>query len=122
MTRSEETSKGHLRNVKPGTLTRCDNCGAVVPEEQLKKSLYQIDHLEDRLEPGCEIPAGECACGALAYIVKETSDSRDAKTMARMAAERELATPAERIRRIELARSRGFFLPPPLPESREIGP
>src|ERR1051325_3116508 len=51
-------------------LTRCDNCGAECTESELAKSLHEMDGLPERLDPGSEVPAGECACGACAYIVK----------------------------------------------------
>lgn len=58
-------------------MTCCDNCDKTVPEDQLAKSLYEIDSLEDRLDPGSEVPAGECQCGALAYIVRENPRVHD---------------------------------------------
>lgn len=59
---------GQSKNESP--LTRCDDCGAEVPQDDLEKSLYEIDSLEDRLDAGSEVPAGECGCGAFAYLVR----------------------------------------------------
>jgi len=51
-------------------MTECDNCGAKVTEQTLIP-LHEVKHLFLRINPGNEIPAGECReCGALAYIVK----------------------------------------------------
>jgi hypothetical protein len=49
-------------------LTRCDNCGA----ERFDRDLQEVQRLGERLEPGGEVPAGECPdCGALCYLVQE---------------------------------------------------
>ena len=52
---------------------RCDNCGKVWvdpdPDEVL--TLDKVDDLIVRLDPGSEVPFGECGeCGALAYLVQ----------------------------------------------------
>lgn len=52
-------------------MTRCGNCGTECPEEELAKSLFEMDSLAERLDPGGEVPAGECECGACAYYVEE---------------------------------------------------
>lgn len=50
---------------------KCDNCDWEGEQEQLGCQLADIPDLEDRIEPGCEVPAGECPkCGCLAYVVK----------------------------------------------------
>jgi len=54
-------------------VARCGDCGLVWPEDKLPKSLYQVHHLADRLDPGSTVPAGECSCGALAYL-EEVAD------------------------------------------------
>jgi hypothetical protein len=51
---------------------RCDNCGEVFDDNSLPKTLWEIHHLAERLDPGCEVPSGECKCGALTYICKDT--------------------------------------------------
>lgn len=43
---------------------RCDNCG----EKFSSDKLAPIHDAEQRLTPGDETPAGECECGALAYV------------------------------------------------------
>lgn len=44
---------------------KCDNCGWVGKAVDVK----DVDRLEDRIEPGGEVPVGECPdCGALAYL------------------------------------------------------
>lgn len=51
-------------------MTECDNCGRRVLLEDLLRQLEDIEDLRQRISPGCEVPAGECPCGALAYLVK----------------------------------------------------
>jgi hypothetical protein len=52
------------------TLTRCDNCGT----ERFDRDLRKARRLWERLEPGGEVPAGECPdCGALCCLVEEGS-------------------------------------------------
>jgi hypothetical protein len=61
------------------TKVTCDNCEWTGDEESLGeededgelygRTLHQIHHLADRLDPGGVVPAGECPeCGALAYL------------------------------------------------------
>ncbi|HEV8177677.1 MAG TPA: hypothetical protein VGP44_08320 [Gemmatimonadales bacterium] len=53
----------------PEPLTECDNCRRRCPEGEL----IEPSHLWERLDPGAEVPAGECPeCGALAYLVPVT--------------------------------------------------
>jgi hypothetical protein len=48
-----------------GRLTVCDNCLRQWVEEELG----EIEHPEARIDPGSEVPAGECPeCGALCYL------------------------------------------------------
>lgn len=50
----------------------CGNCNWTGPAGVLE----DICDAQDRLEPGCPIPAGECpACGALAYPVDEEEEA-----------------------------------------------
>lgn len=52
---------------EPESMGRCDNCGGVYAESTLR----QPADLEQRLDPGGEVPLGECpGCGALAYLLK----------------------------------------------------
>lgn len=52
------------------TNVACDNCDWKGNETDDCMGLY-IDSLADRLDPGSEIPAGECPeCGCLAYLIK----------------------------------------------------
>lgn len=48
-------------------LHRCDNCDSLFTDETLPKTLDQVRDLEQRLDPGSEVPSGECDCGALTY-------------------------------------------------------
>lgn len=46
----------------------CDDCGHRCAQDELKQ-LAEIDDLGQRLNAGCEVPAGECPhCGSLAYL------------------------------------------------------
>lgn len=55
-------------------LCRCDNCGKLCKLSQLLP-LHAVVSLGSRLDPGSEVPAGEClCCGALSYLVKEGAD------------------------------------------------
>lgn len=71
MTKSTHTTTKRPKARAPSDpKTRCDDCGAVVPLSKLAKSLFEVDSLADKLDPGGEVPAGECECGALAYLVR----------------------------------------------------
>ena len=49
----------------------CDNCGNVATILDLIP-LQDVPCLTSRIEPGAEIPAGECReCGALSYLHPE---------------------------------------------------
>lgn len=49
----------------PDRMCRCDNCGAQARES----GLDPIQDLEQRLDPGGVVPAGQCpSCGALSYL------------------------------------------------------
>jgi hypothetical protein len=51
--------------------TQCDNCGFVCDESELIVTLEDIPHLDDRLDAGGEVPAGECnKCGCLVYLME----------------------------------------------------
>jgi len=53
---------------------KCDNCGKIF---DLKKLLPCKDLLQ-RVEAGCEVPAGDCPeCGALAYLVRPKKTLKD---------------------------------------------
>jgi hypothetical protein len=54
-------------------LHKCDNCGAVFDDDSLPKTLFEVNHLAERLDPGSVVPSGECACGALTYLHEEPS-------------------------------------------------
>jgi hypothetical protein len=48
----------------------CDNCDWEGTSEQLET----IKDVQERLDPGCPVPAGECPeCGALAYLKERPS-------------------------------------------------
>jgi hypothetical protein len=47
----------------------CGNCDWEGKETQLGRTLTEVHHLWERLNPGSEVPAGECArCGCFAYL------------------------------------------------------
>lgn len=47
----------------------CDNCGNRCRLSELVP-LAEVDRLGERIEPGEEVPAGECRkCGALAHLI-----------------------------------------------------
>lgn len=51
-----------------GKEARCDNCGALLNEDQLREPR----DLWERVDPDGPEPAGECPhCGALAYFVTD---------------------------------------------------
>lgn len=51
-------------------ISKCDNCSRVQEEKYLVNQFPNISGLLERLEPGGEVPAGEClTCGALTYLV-----------------------------------------------------
>lgn len=53
-------------------ICKCDNCEWTGTEDDLGKTLWEIHHLAERLDPGSTVPAGECPeCLCLAYIVEE---------------------------------------------------
>lgn len=65
-------------------LCRCANCGHKDDSEDI--SLYDVSDLNDRLDPGCTVPAGECSsCGCLTYLVAPRQEERGA-TLLRQAA------------------------------------
>ena len=49
--------------------TKCANCGETTTEKNIRP-LYELPNLYARLDPGSEVPAGECReCGAFVYLV-----------------------------------------------------
>lgn len=47
----------------------CDNCNWTGTEETLGRTLFDCEHLWERLSPGSEVPAGECPkCHSFAYL------------------------------------------------------
>ena len=54
-------------------LCRCGNCHHEDDSDDV--SLYDVSSLNDRLDPGSTVPAGECsACGCLTYLVAPRQD------------------------------------------------
>lgn len=50
----------------------CDNCGAGYEYGDTRINISDIENLYERLDPGAEVPAGQCPkCGALCYVEKE---------------------------------------------------
>ena len=48
----------------------CDNCNWTGDEADLRFDITDCPDLNDRLEPGSVVPAGECPeCGSFAYLV-----------------------------------------------------
>lgn len=61
-----------LPKSETGALCVCDNCDWTGGQATLGLTLSEVHHLAERLDPGGEVPAGECPeCGALAYLKKE---------------------------------------------------
>ena len=57
---------------EPGAV--CDNCRLYCAVSELDL----IDDLEQRLDPGSVVPAGQCpSCGALAYLRRDTEAGSD---------------------------------------------
>jgi hypothetical protein len=60
-------------------MTECANCGA----RRLHGDLKEIQDLSERIDPGSEVPAGECCdCGALCYLVELDEPSPEHKALA----------------------------------------
>lgn len=64
-------------------MTRCANCAKEAPIDELAKALHYCDGLSERLDPGSEIPAGECECGAFAYFIAKADQSQAALEIVR---------------------------------------
>lgn len=53
---------------------KCDNCSKVFEDDQIRE-LWDTPDLHERLDPGGEVPSGECKeCGALCYIIKSQEE------------------------------------------------
>lgn len=49
----------------------CDDCGRRWAEDEIK-SLVEVHHLGERLDPGSVVPSGECPrCGAFCYRIEK---------------------------------------------------
>ena len=49
---------------------RCDDCEWT----GLGHMLNQVSDIEERIDPGAEVPAGQCPkCGALAYVTEDNA-------------------------------------------------
>lgn len=58
----------YIQNVEPAAPCACDNCGHECPAAELEA----IADLEQRLDAGGSVPAGQCPkCGALAYLKED---------------------------------------------------
>ena len=58
-------SECYLQHDKPNAMCQCDNCG----HECRAKKLDMITDIQERLDPGFVVPAGQCPeCGALSYL------------------------------------------------------
>ena len=50
----------------------CADCGRLWPRGEFPGDIASIEDLYERLDPGSEVPAGECPeCGALCYLQKQ---------------------------------------------------
>lgn len=64
---SDRVNRGNYR-----MKCECGDCDWTGPEEDLGAELCDVEDLFQRIDPGSEVPAGECPeCGCLAYIVPE---------------------------------------------------
>ena len=55
-----------------GTKVKCDNCDWEDRAAAMPKTWEMMSNLHERVEPGGEVPAGECPkCKALCYVVKD---------------------------------------------------
>ena len=64
-TYGDHMSECYLANRSEDAPCRCDNCGTVTPAGKLE----MIEDIEQRLDPGCIVPAGQCpGCHSLAYL------------------------------------------------------
>lgn len=58
----------------PTLSVECDDCGRLWPKGEFPGDLGSIENLFDRIDPGQEVPAGECPeCGALCYLQDEAA-------------------------------------------------
>ena len=72
MNKKETKEKNEERHV-------CQNCGKVWLDSQIKVVMADIEDFFSRVDPGEEIPSGECPeCGALVHICKP-ADGLDAR-------------------------------------------
>lgn len=50
---------------------RCADCTWEGDEDDVGRTLFQVDSLAERLDPGSEVPVGECPeCDCFAYYTK----------------------------------------------------
>ena len=57
----------------PILMHECDNCGKIFHDNELDV----IEDLDSRVDPGGEVPSGECpVCGALCYLVARDKPQR----------------------------------------------
>lgn len=69
--------------MKMARMTRCGDCRKETHVDDLAKTLFQCDGLSERLDPGSEVPAGECECGAFAYLITPADRQQAAAKIAR---------------------------------------
>lgn len=51
---------------------KCDNCEKVFNDSQMVHKFPDIPDMTVRIEPGMEVPSGECPeCGTLTYVQKQ---------------------------------------------------
>lgn len=50
----------------------CGDCDWTGDQDDLPEGHHGIEHLSQRIDPGSEVPAGECPeCGCLCYVLEE---------------------------------------------------
>lgn len=74
-------------------MCRCDNCNWKGPDSALLFQLHELTNLHERLEPGGEVPAGECPeCRCLAY--RDKLDATEEEAVYRCRIEIDVNAPA----------------------------
>lgn len=70
-------------NTSVAIMTVCADCAKETALDSLAKALFQCAGLSERLDPGSEVPAGECECGAFAYLIPTHGEQLAAAQIAR---------------------------------------
>lgn len=71
---------------------QCDNCEWTGTEEQVGCEWFEAEDFAERMEPGCEIPVGECPkCLAWVYFVEEPKPAPNLRDQLQSAIDRIVA-------------------------------